>query len=708
METKSIRKHINRLLLDPNNYRFIDRPEYKQVAEGMIADERVQQRTSLFLRGKNNENIDDLINSFKTNGILQQDPIQVRAIGENYLVIEGNRRTVTLKYLYEQYKQGFDVGVLTESDFKSIEVIELQSQDRRHELIAMGLNHISGKKRWSPINQTRLIRDLLLECKMSEEDVCNTLGITKHYLRRSIRTLSLIERYKNSDFGDQFQTDKYSIFEEIIKNTAVKAWLEWDDAVGSKRLDREERLFSWISSTESINRDEDFSGGETIVRLEPIINKSHEIRELAKFINDEKAVLQMEENRSVTLGFASSDAVGETRLHNALSNISQEVDIALKFSSHLSDDDYVNIGRLKTKLEMMLSPSSGPIGLLKSNVLARYNNIQDQYSSITIESYRRLKNIKITNLRNVNLFVGENNTGKTTLLEAVYLLAQLNDLHAFLELERFRGKFYKDLNTQWIEKNFLSDIVVEGEFNRELTQVHFYKEEVTDNIDRAGYVTTIKVDASVGSEDLSSYVHLYSGKEPELYYQKAQKLCQSAFSSPYRYNNSILNEAHAYAVREKKLDSVIKFINDYIDRSILKIEMVEIHGTNRFFVTSDSLENSIDITKYGEGLQRIYEIALMIIYCSNGILCIDEVDSAIHKRLLKPFIHFICKLAEDANVQLFVTTHSKECIDAFSTIPANKLMAYVLSSDKNQSVDYRYISGEDLNQMISLINIDIR
>ena len=80
METKSIRKHINRLLLDPNNYRFIDRPEYKQVAEGMIADERVQQRTSLFLRGKNNENIDDLINSFKTNGILQQDPIQVRAI----------------------------------------------------------------------------------------------------------------------------------------------------------------------------------------------------------------------------------------------------------------------------------------------------------------------------------------------------------------------------------------------------------------------------------------------------------------------------------------------------------------------------------------------------------------------------------------------------------------------------------------------------
>lgn len=81
METKPIKKHLNRLLLDPNNYRFIDRPEYKQVSDEQIADARVQQRTAEFLKGKNNENIADLINSFKTNGVLRQDPIQVRPLG---------------------------------------------------------------------------------------------------------------------------------------------------------------------------------------------------------------------------------------------------------------------------------------------------------------------------------------------------------------------------------------------------------------------------------------------------------------------------------------------------------------------------------------------------------------------------------------------------------------------------------------------------
>ena len=123
------------------------------------------------------------------------------------------------------------------------------------------------------MNQTRLIRDLLEECGMTEDEICNALGITKHYLRRSMRTLALIERYKGSDYGDQFQTDKYSIFEEIIKNTALKNWLGWnDDLRAPSRLDREERLFSWISVTERVQRDEE-TGDEQITKLEPIVTQ---------------------------------------------------------------------------------------------------------------------------------------------------------------------------------------------------------------------------------------------------------------------------------------------------------------------------------------------------------------------------------------------------------------------------------------------------
>lgn len=68
-------------------------------------------------------------------------------------------------------------------------------------------------------------------------------------------------------------------------------------------------------------------------------------------------------------------------------------------------------------------------------------------------------------------------------------------------------------------------------------------------------------------------------------------------------------------------------------------------------------DNSIDLTKYGEGLQRIFEIALLISYCSNGILYVDEIDSAIHKGLLVRFAEFIQRLVSEYNVQLFLSTY---------------------------------------------------
>lgn len=44
----------------------------------------------------------------------------------------------------------------------------------------------------------------------------------------------------------------------------------------------------------------------------------------------------MEESRSITLGFVLSDAVGESRLRNAMENINKEVQTAFQFSEFMS------------------------------------------------------------------------------------------------------------------------------------------------------------------------------------------------------------------------------------------------------------------------------------------------------------------------------------------------------------------------------------
>ncbi len=53
---KYISRHIDRLMLDPNNYRFIDNKDYVPVLEEQISEKRIQDRSLNFLLGKNEDN----------------------------------------------------------------------------------------------------------------------------------------------------------------------------------------------------------------------------------------------------------------------------------------------------------------------------------------------------------------------------------------------------------------------------------------------------------------------------------------------------------------------------------------------------------------------------------------------------------------------------------------------------------------------------
>jgi AAA15 family ATPase/GTPase len=707
MESDRIKRHINRLLLDPNNYRFIDKSDYKFVSDGQIADDRVQQRTFNFIVGKNNENINDLIISFKTNGFLDIDQIQVKAIDDKYLVLEGNRRTATLKYLYDEFKNGKDVGKLTENDFKSIHIVEIKDENPAQHLITMGLHHISGKKRWSAVNESQLVSDLLNKYNMSEEEVCNALGINKQKLRRNIRTLSLIEQYKNSDFGDQFRTDMYTIFETAIGTPVMKQWIGWDDE-NYKDLNvvNLERFFSWVSQTEEVEINED-NGEEHTVTKEPIITQYRQIKDLAAFINDEKAVEQMEKSRNIYEGYKFSDEIGKDKLKHSLDSIKSDVQVVFNFSEYMTDEDFSEVLKLKNKFDKLTPTDFAVIKTNEKSATKYFQHVEKHFDHINIIQYRKLYDIHIKHLSRINIFAGGNNLGKTSILESFYLLSQLNDMNALFELERYRGKFYNEFQSKWLDKNIASKIEISGMFDGILSDILIQKEDTTENIDKTNYLSTISIDAQVNGTELESRVHLYSNKEPDLRYAKTQVLCQSSFTSPYRYNIELLSKAHSYAVKEKYYDDIVDFIRVNMDSSIEKITLVE---DNRFMVDSNKLDTAIDITKYGEGMQRVFEIALLMGYNANGILCIDEIDCAIHHSLLVSFSKFLQQLAEKFNVQVFLSTHSKECIDAFIEAKYNDnkdITAYSLT-EENRKVVCKYVSGERLEALIQSVNFDIR
>lgn len=709
MDTDNKKVRLSQLLLDPNNYRFVDSEHYVKVEPENAADLRVQQRTRNLLLGKGQENVRDLITSFKNNGFLDIEAIQVKALDNKlYLVLEGNRRVATLKFLQEQYDNNIDTGRINEETFKAISVKVISGEDDKAHLIAMGLHHISGKKKWNPLNQAQMVNDLMDVYGMTEDEVCQSLGLSKQMLRRYERTLALIQAYKQSDFGDEFKSSMYSFFEETVKSPNMREWLDWDDSeMVCKSLKNQERLFSWLSHQEISVSDEENENDSQAIE-EPIVEKSSDIRVLQQFISDENALMRMEKSRSVSEGYAYSDYVRRQRISSAISDLERSVE-AIAGSDELEKTDHQSLIRIFEKFQTMLK-SDFSSSLQKSQVLLW--EIKSHFTYIDIHQFRGFRELEFKGLSRFNLLVGANNSGKTSALEAIYLFTQLNDINQCVEMEKLRGKVDGRISKNWLLYNLPEGYNMTGVFNGTKCSTKTVRSiEDSLDIDKQDYLGTLTNESRVNLQSasvLQTTMRLYAGHDNQLNYSMLMNLCRSLFTSPYRKNRDMLVNIHGKVVEMGKFKVLLDFIKENFDEAIESIELTNIGGMMRFLVKSRYNATPLELTKYGEGLQRIFEISLYMLYCADGCLFIDELDSAIHKSLLGKFVEFIDKLSREYNVQVFISSHSKECVDTMSRVILPKDLAVFRMESHETNYGLTYCNGEELKRFIENFDFDIR
>ena len=70
------------------------------------------------------------------------------------------------------------------------------------------------------------------------------------------------------------------------------------------------------------------------------------------------------------------------------------------------------------------------------------------------------------------------------------------------------------------------------------------------------------------------------------------------------------------------------------------------------------------VSSYGDGIRRVLALANAVAEAADGILLIDEIEAAIHKKALDDVLRFILKACRTFNEQVVITTQSIEVIDA--------------------------------------------
>ena len=706
---------LSRLYLDPNNFRIVDHEDYTRVAPGDVFDADVQRRTNAIVLGRSQEQVRDLIASIKENGWLDIDPILVRESDTSrLLVVEGNRRVATLKHLQRRYEESaFDLGRLRIELFSRLPVIIHKAAEREH-MVLMGLHHITGKRRWPAINRARAMKQLQGHFHGDADAVCRALGISKREFNLSVRTLALVEAYLTSDYGDQFRSETYNLFREVLNSPAMRDWLGWEYATTkASKTANLERLFDWMSRGEITGPAEDEEGAPK--ETSPVITTTGHIRELAKIIDDSAAVKRLDETRSLQEATLSSTLLVKSEIERAFISCDNGIQKLNVRAGELQPSDLDRVELIIGKLQgVALARKRQPLS--SGNRLPRepFNEItQGQFSAIEIGRYRGIDGLVLDSPGKVNLIVGVNNAGKTSLLEAIHLLAHQNDEQALLDIIRWRGRVDRDPDPVWLVEQLPPLIRLAGRFDQIMAdgtslKAKVFNEPSGDIGDQTDFLARLIIESDYGGRTQSTDVAFFGDHRRRTSFEGQHWLCRSAFTSPFWSSRpEILAHSNKESLEVGAKQQIIDFIKKHVDSRLRNIELAD--RFNRFLVSHQDFTRAPDLASFGEGVRRVFEIGLLFAGVRGGILLIDEFENAIHTELLVPFTHIVQQLAVDLNVQVFLTTHSKEAIDALllNEYRTADIVGYAISRT-GESARMRRYDGEKMLRLHDAIDFDLR
>lgn len=112
----------------------------------------------------------------------------------------------------------------------------------------------------------------------------------------------------------------------------------------------------------------------------------------------------------------------------------------------------------------------------------------------------------------------------------------------------------------------------------------------------------------------------------------------------------------------KRTDKIIKILSQ-IEPSLQNISL----GSDGIIYCDIGLDRLMPINIMGDGMHRLLSIILAISDTEDGIVLIDEIENGFHYSAQEILWNAILKSAKEFNVQIFATTHSIECIKAFSS-----------------------------------------
>ncbi len=270
-----------------------------------------------------------------------------------------------------------------------------------------------------------------------------------------------------------------------------------------------------------------------------------------------------------------------------------------------------------------------------------------------IENFMTFEELDIPTLKRVNLIAGKNNSGKTSLLDAIRILQAECDSSVVNHILDSRNAFKQSRNESYkalYNRHCGSDeLIINNLIIRREEDTSEYGFQFGDN----GREYSLRSNTAIHPPD-DTVVHV-----------------------PFHSGFDTLNSLWENIVLTPKEDDVYEIIRDTVEPDLVRFDV----GNKMVRVRLKDTEKPVPLGTLGDGVYRILLIAMSLANAQDSILLIDELELGLHYSALEKLWGMIFKYAKKWNIQVFATTHSQDAIRTF----------HYVSSDAQYNDDAQYI-----------------
>lgn len=350
--------------------------------------------------------------------------------------------------------------------------------------------------------------------------------------------------------------------------------------------------------------------------------------------------------------------------------------------------------------------------------------------SLTIGAFRGLRDLRLEGLGSVNVLVGDNNSGKSSVLEALALFARPFDDKTWLASASLReiggpGFLLSDAVNWFFPHSagmdehspvrlsgFISGKKEASRVEASIRLVNATDPDVAGLVVPRRYVDVVRFlnETDVEGATLGFWGGNWSVDRdvPE------PKMLPLRLLSSVAHRLTALQTAEVSSVLQKNNTKPVLEALRLFDQDIIEFLLLTGgDGKNpRPYLRHRRLGSTspAPLSIFGDGLRRAFSIALSLHAARNGLLLLDEIETAIHPTALTSFFGWLIKVSRHNRIQLFCTTHSLEAVDALIAAetdhPADIVVHRLERTDSG--ITATRIRGELLREMRYDFGMDVR